>query len=197
MGLKIDAKDFLTNMSAIKQRSMFAAEKVGQNAAARMEGEAKRNARWTDRTGLARQTITGYSGWQGKKLRMGISGNMEYSAYLELGHEGRFAILWATVQANVQKIHGRLAEGGQIDGRMPAGNGTLDRIRHFDLQARRGDRQVPRAVCGRSGRRRICARYVRRGGNRLSDGDAVLFWCRAWAATCPLSWRRSGRQCAG
>mgnify|MGYP005954317941 CR=1 FL=1 len=51
MGLKIDAKDFLTNMSAIKQRSMFAAEKVGQNAAARMEGEAKRNAGWTDRTG--------------------------------------------------------------------------------------------------------------------------------------------------
>ena len=62
MGLKIDAKDFLANMSAIKQRSMFAVEKVGQNAAARMEGEAKRNARWTDRTGLARQTITGYSG---------------------------------------------------------------------------------------------------------------------------------------
>ena len=83
---------------------VFAAEKVGQNAAARMEGEAKRNAGWTDRTGLARQTITGYSGWQGKKLRMGVSGNMEYSAYLELGHEGRFAILWATVQANEQKI---------------------------------------------------------------------------------------------
>ena len=62
MGLRIDAKDFLANMSAIKQRSMFAAEKVGQNAAARMEGEAKRNAGWTDRTGLARQTITGYSG---------------------------------------------------------------------------------------------------------------------------------------
>ena len=35
---------------------------------------------------------------------MGVSGNMEYSAYLELGHEGRFAILWATVQANEQKI---------------------------------------------------------------------------------------------
>ena len=53
MGLRIDAKDFLANMSAIKQRSMFATEKVGQNAAARMEGEAKRNAGWTDRTGLA------------------------------------------------------------------------------------------------------------------------------------------------
>ena len=38
------------------------------------------------------------------RLRMGISGNMEYSVYLELGHEGRFAILWATVQANEQKI---------------------------------------------------------------------------------------------
>ena len=72
MGLKIDAKDFLTNMSAIKQRSMFAAEKVGQNAAARMEGEAKRNAGWTDRTGLARQTITGYSGWHGHIRQHGI-----------------------------------------------------------------------------------------------------------------------------
>ena len=60
--------------------------------------------RRSGRTRLARQTITGYSGWQGKKLRMGISGNMEYSVYLELGHEGRFAILWATVQANEQKI---------------------------------------------------------------------------------------------
>ena len=110
MGLRIDAKDFLANMSAIKQRSMFAAEKVGQNAAACMEGEAKRNAGWTDRTGLARQTITGYFGWQGKKLRMGVSGNMEYSVYLELAHEGRFAILWATVQANEQKIMDDLRE---------------------------------------------------------------------------------------
>lgn len=104
MGFRIDAKAFLTRMSEIKQRSMFAAEKVGQNAAARMEAEAKRNAGWTDRTGLARQTITGFSGWQGKKLRMGVSGNMEYSAYLELGHEGRFAVLRPTLQANEPKI---------------------------------------------------------------------------------------------
>ncbi len=104
MGLRIDAKGFSREHVRHQQRSMFAAEKVGQNAAAHGEGEAKRNAGWTDRTGLARQTITGYSGWQGKKLRMGVSGNMEYSAYLGLGHEGRFAILWATVQAHEQKI---------------------------------------------------------------------------------------------
>ena len=46
-------------MTEIKQRSMFAAEQVAKNGAAKMEGEAKRGAPWTDRTGLARQTIRG------------------------------------------------------------------------------------------------------------------------------------------
>lgn len=69
-----------------------------------MGGRSQAQRRMDRQDGACAQTITGYSGWQGKKLRMGISGNMEYSAYLELGHEGRFAILWATVQANVQKI---------------------------------------------------------------------------------------------
>ena len=62
-------------------------------------------------------------------------------------------------------------------------------------KARRGDRQVPCAVCGRP-RRRIRARYVRRGGNRLSDGDALLL-CAARGRRPAPSWRRSGGSCAG
>lgn len=104
MGFHLDAMQALSRMSAIRQRSMFAAEQVARNGAARMEGEAKRDAPWTDRTGLARQTIRGVSGWQGKKLRCGVTGNMDYSPYLEFAREGQNAVLWPTVQRNEKEI---------------------------------------------------------------------------------------------
>lgn len=91
-------------MIEIKQRSVYAAEQVAKTAAVRMEGEAKRRAPWADRTGNARQTIRGVSGWAGKKLRCGVTGNMEYSPYLEFAKEGQNKVLWPTVQDNEQKI---------------------------------------------------------------------------------------------
>ena len=37
------------------------------------------------------------AGWEGDALRVGVTGNMEYSPYLEFRWNGRFAILWPTV----------------------------------------------------------------------------------------------------
>lgn len=104
MAFRLDVSQALRRMTEIKQRSLFAAEKVAQSAAAKLEGEAKRDAPWTDRTGLARQTIRGVSGWQGGKLRCGVTGNMEYSPYLEYTNEGKNAVLWPTVQRNEKEI---------------------------------------------------------------------------------------------
>lgn len=104
MGFNIDPSKVLGNMAAIKQRSMFAAEKVAENAAAKLEAEAKRDAPWTDRTGLARLTIRGVHGWQGDKLITGVCGNMEYSEYLEFCNEGENAVLFPTVQKNRDEI---------------------------------------------------------------------------------------------
>ena len=104
MGFRFDPSATIKRMAEIKQRSMFAAEQVARNGAARMEAEAKRNAPWTDRTGNARQTIRGVSGWSGKKLRCGVTGNMAYSPYLEFTHEGQNAVLWPTINNNKEKI---------------------------------------------------------------------------------------------
>ena len=104
MAFKLDISQTVRKMAEIKQRSIFAAEQVAKSAAARMEAEAKRDAPWTDRTGNARQTIRGVSGWAGKKLRCGVTGNMEYSPYLEYTGEGRNAVLWPTVQKNREQI---------------------------------------------------------------------------------------------
>lgn len=108
MAFRIDVSKAIRRMSEIKQRSMFAAEKVAENAAAKMEGEAKRGASWTDRTGNARQSIRGFSGWNGGRLRCGVSGNVDYFQYLEKAHEGQYAILWPTVQANEENIKAQL-----------------------------------------------------------------------------------------
>jgi len=73
-------------------------------AAKKMEGEAKSNAPWTDRTGNARNSIQGNFGWQGNKAVITLSGNMDYSVYLELAHEKKYAILKPTIDRNTPEI---------------------------------------------------------------------------------------------
>ncbi|MDI6617896.1 MAG: hypothetical protein QME45_04350 [Clostridiales bacterium] len=73
-------------------------------AAKKLEAEAKSNAPWTDRTGHARQGLNGSSGWDANKLKVVLSGGMEYSVYLELAHEKKYAILEPTIQKNAKAI---------------------------------------------------------------------------------------------
>ena len=66
--------------------------------AAEMEGSAKLNAPWTDRTGNARRTLAGFvKQTDADTLLIGIAGHMPYSPMLELYYNGRFAILVPTV----------------------------------------------------------------------------------------------------
>jgi len=62
-----------------------------------MEGDAKIKAPWTDRTGNARNSIQGKFGWKGNQAVITLSGNMNYSVYLELANEKKYAILKPTV----------------------------------------------------------------------------------------------------
>lgn len=104
MAFRIDVGSVARELSEIKRRSLSAAERVAESAAAKMEEDAKRGAPWKDRTGAARQSIRGFSGRSGSKLRCGVSGNVEYFTVLELGNEGRGAILGPTVQANAPQV---------------------------------------------------------------------------------------------
>lgn len=96
-GFTFDPSDAFRKLAERRQRTMFAVETYAKNAAAMLEAEAKANAPWSDRTGNARQTITGVHGWVGSKQRVGVAGNMAYSPYLELTQEGKNAILKPTV----------------------------------------------------------------------------------------------------
>lgn len=99
MGLRIDISKVVVGLAQAQQRTMFAMEKQGQAAAAKLEAKAKTGAPWTDRTGLARQTITGVCDWSGSSLLIGVAGNMDYSPYLELKNDNAYATLWPAINA--------------------------------------------------------------------------------------------------
>ena len=58
---------------------------LGAVSAARMEAQAKAGAPWHDRTGNARQGLTGTSEASGDHVMVAIAGTMSYQPYLELG----------------------------------------------------------------------------------------------------------------
>ena len=73
-------------------------------AAKKMEGEAKKNAKWTDRTGNAKNSIQGDFGWERNNALITLSGNVDYFKWLELTKEKKHAILVPTIQSNSSAI---------------------------------------------------------------------------------------------
>lgn len=86
------------------ERRMRGAEALADRWAARMEDEAKRDAPWKDRTGLARQSIAGVSGRDGTAIVCGVSGGAAYSPALELADEGRGAVLGPVVRRSAEAV---------------------------------------------------------------------------------------------
>lgn len=65
-----------------------------QTAATKMERWAKENAPWTDRTGQARQRLTGQAYWEDKNIVVAaIAHQVDYGIWLELAHQRKYAIL--------------------------------------------------------------------------------------------------------
>lgn len=93
---------FNLSAAAMKQRAVLGL--YADTAAKKMEAEAKQEAPWTDRTTHARQSIAGSFGWEGNKLKIILSGGMDYSVFLELAHEKKYAILKPVIDKNAPEI---------------------------------------------------------------------------------------------
>lgn len=93
------------NLKVIGSRKKIAIGVFGAAVASKLEGEAKFGAPWTDRTSNARNSLSGEFHWEGFKAIVTLSGGMDYSVYLELAMEKRFAILVPTIKANESSIY--------------------------------------------------------------------------------------------
>jgi hypothetical protein len=90
-GFKFDASDFLKKISSgsggVNGKMKAAVGVHCDNYGEKMEGYAKNNVPWKDHTTHARTTIKGGFKWEDKsKCSAFVSGNMNYSPYLELAH---------------------------------------------------------------------------------------------------------------
>lgn len=92
------------NAQIVEQKMRAMIGLYADTEAKRMEGEAKDKAPWIDRTSNARNSIQGDFGWVGKRAVITLSGNMDYSVWLELAHEKRYAILVPTIQRNAPEV---------------------------------------------------------------------------------------------
>ncbi len=102
--IKFDIDKALSGLDKISDQTNWSLKVLGEVAAKRMEEYAKDNANWTDRTGHARKSITGYCDQKGNITAVGLSGGMEYSPYLELAMGKKYAVLYPTILEYEQEI---------------------------------------------------------------------------------------------
>lgn len=94
---KFDADKLLGGLTAFENKAQAALRMYADTSALKLQNYARQNARWTDRTGHARQRLTGdvLIASNGYKLR--LAHGVEYGKWLELAHERRFAIIQETI----------------------------------------------------------------------------------------------------
>lgn len=104
---RIDSSEVQNNLKALPSKVNAAVGMYAKTASKTLENQAKQNAPWTDRTGHARQRLTGDANEVEKGWQIELSHGVDYGIYLELAHEKRFAILQPTIISRSNEIlHG-------------------------------------------------------------------------------------------
>lgn len=70
-----------------------------------LEGYAKENARWTDQTGNARQSLHTWHEVANDIVTLYIGHGVEYGIWLEVRWAGRYSIIWPTIEAHLNPIY--------------------------------------------------------------------------------------------
>ena len=93
-------------VDAYGERVVVALQALGEYYAIKMQGEARVNAPWTDRTGNARTGLFGVAGREGDVVRVVLGHTMFYGVYLELDNGQRYAIVMPTIEGNLGELEG-------------------------------------------------------------------------------------------
>lgn len=102
--ISIDTKDVLRRFEQMQAKTRASLEILANSAVKAMETYAKNNAKWTDRTGNARQRLKGETRWEGSALIAAISHNVDYGIWLELCNQKKYAILEEALNSQAQNL---------------------------------------------------------------------------------------------
>lgn len=90
--------DMADLLSGFEYKVDMAVLGYAETASKIMEADMKENAPWTDRTGAARQRLTGTVERYSNGYRIKLAHGVEYGAALELAREKRYAIIDPTIR---------------------------------------------------------------------------------------------------
>ena len=105
MSVKIDAKEVLTNLTKFEGLMSVVAKEAISASMAEAEADAKSSAPWKDRTGNARNSITGTQAVkEGSKYIGHLFIGVFYGVYLELCNHGKFRVVWPTIEREATRV---------------------------------------------------------------------------------------------
>lgn len=103
-GINIDISQLINKFSKIAENAEIGSKLYAESVKTKLIQDAKSNAPWTDRTALSRNTIDGSVNSTLTTTKIEIRGNTPQFKYLEFCHEKKWAILWPTINKNMNLI---------------------------------------------------------------------------------------------
>lgn len=97
-------RQVIANFERWQDRRHAAMVLLAEHWAARLEGQMKAEAPWTDRTGAARKGLRGEALEAPDRLSIILAHGVDYGVFLELAHDGKYAILWPTAQRYAPEV---------------------------------------------------------------------------------------------
>lgn len=88
------------NVGNYVERLLNAVADLAQFFAAKIESYAKQNARWTDRTGNARQGLTTSVVKTASAVTLILFHSMSYGIWLEVANAGKYAVILRSLEAH-------------------------------------------------------------------------------------------------
>lgn len=104
MPIKFDTSSLEKGLEALENKADIAVKMLAETGAVKMQGYAQDKAKWTDRTGRARQTLKGSVEPYAQGYKIAIAHGVDYGIWLELAHEKRFAIIPDTLNYGEQTV---------------------------------------------------------------------------------------------
>lgn len=116
-GLDFDISDLLESLTNMDNRMEAAIMAYAETGAQKLQNYAKTHAKWTDRTGAARQRLNAKARRKPNEVEISLAHGVEYGIWLELANEKRYSIIPDTL---------RIVGANEI---MPGFQNLIDRMR--------------------------------------------------------------------
>ncbi len=92
-GVFLDARRAEVYLDSVNERTEIALEIAFEHLAAQAEAYMRTHAPWTDRTAIARGSLSATPEAHGRSLRLRLAHGVPYGFWLEVANDGRYAII--------------------------------------------------------------------------------------------------------